>query len=65
MMIEELSEAIQEIIPGASVDCDNYGQIVVYTNKMENDDGEIVDFVDDEGQEFDSTIFDLDYMLEG
>ena len=45
-----IETAIRAIIPGASFDRDNYGQIIIYTDLMpsEDEDGILVDFVEPE-----------------
>lgn len=42
--IEELEEALLEIIPGCSLGTDKKGQIIVYTGLAENQDGDLIDF---------------------
>lgn len=48
MTFDELEEALEEIIPGFSIGEDNHGQLIIYTNLRQNDDGELEDFEEDE-----------------
>lgn len=36
-----LEQMIEQILPGAQFDVDNYGQIVIYTNLTEEDNGSL------------------------
>lgn len=48
---EELETAIANLIPGASIEKDNYGQIIIYTGLMVGMNNELVDFLEtDEDQ---------------
>ena len=47
-MSQKIIDAIRAVLPEASFDTDNYGQIVIYTNKMEDSNGEWVPFVESE-----------------
>jgi hypothetical protein len=53
MKTDDLLRAILAILPGASIDEDFEGQLVIYTDKKEDPDGNLIDFVsplpDDEG----------------
>lgn len=56
MNIEELEEALEDILPnGFQIETDNHGQIIIYTGLQQDDDGELVDFVqeDDEDEDVD------------
>jgi hypothetical protein len=47
MNLEELEEALEQILPvGFQIVTDDHGQVVIYTNLMEDEDadGELVDF---------------------
>lgn len=48
MTYEEFEKAIKKVLPEASIDTDNEGQIVIYTNLMLQDKGdgvsEVVEF---------------------
>lgn len=46
MKTKELEIAIANLIPGASIEKDNYGQIVIYTGLMIGLDDELVDFLE-------------------
>ena len=48
---EEMERRIRKVLPGASFDEDNDGQIVIYTDKMDGEDGKLIDFVAPEGDE--------------
>jgi len=49
MNIEELEEALEEILPaGFQIETDNRGQLIIYTGLRQDDDGELVDFDDDD-----------------
>ena len=55
MTFNELRLAIEELLPGAQLDEDNEGQIVVYTDLMIDAstrcrDSEVVPFVEEEDQ---------------
>lgn len=52
MNIEELEEALEDILPaGFQIDTDNHGQIIIYTGLQQDDDGELVDFVNEDEEE--------------
>jgi hypothetical protein len=56
MTLEDLEEALEELFPnGFEIDTDSEGQIIIYTNLMEDEDGELVEFEepDDEDTEYD------------
>lgn len=49
MNIEELEEALEDVLPnGFQIETDNHGQIIIYTGLRQDDDGELVDFVDED-----------------
>ena len=48
MTHKDLREAIEMILPGAQLDEDFNGQIIVYADLMIGDDGELVDYCEDE-----------------
>lgn len=50
MTFAELRFAIEELLPGAQLDEDNEGQIVVYTNLMVEGGCRVVPFVEEEDQ---------------
>lgn len=59
MTLEELEEALSDILPnGFSIEADSHGQIIVYTNLTEDEDGELIDFEgeDDEDPDFDGDL---------
>ena len=56
MTLEDLEEALEELFPnGFEIDTDSEGQVIIYTNLMEDEDGELVEFEepDDEDTEYD------------
>lgn len=44
MDMDELFRKILSILPNASFDEDNDGQIIIYTDKRESSDGEVIDY---------------------
>ncbi len=59
MNIEELEEALEEVLPnGFQIETDNHGQLIIYTGLRQDDDGELVDFVDEDEEDPD---FDPDF----
>jgi len=43
MLLEELQEALEELLPeGFSVDTSEDGELVIYTNLTESEDGELL-----------------------
>lgn len=54
MNIEELEEALAEILPaGFQIDTNKHGQIIISTNLTQDDDGELIDFESDEDEDLD------------
>lgn len=52
--LEDLEEALEDLFPnGFEIGVDNEGQIVIYTNLMEDEDGELVEFEENEDEEED------------
>lgn len=52
--IDELEEALDELFPnGYSIDTDSDGKIIVYTNLIKGDDGELLPFNEEESDDFD------------
>jgi hypothetical protein len=52
--IEELEEALVDVLgDGFRIDEDNQGQLVIFTGLREDDDGELVEYIDDEDLEED------------
>jgi hypothetical protein len=51
MTLYELGQKIESVLPGAVVDFDNQGQIVIYTGLMLNDENNVVELVIDECEE--------------
>jgi len=47
MIFQELIDALNQILPKSQLGEDNDGQIVVYTNLKEQENGELVDMDDD------------------
>jgi hypothetical protein len=49
MLLEELEEALGDILPpGFSIETDSHGQLIIFTGLSSDDDGELIDFEDDE-----------------
>jgi translation initiation factor 6 (eIF-6) len=60
MNLEELEEALEEVLPaGFQIETDNHGQIVIYTGLRQDDDGELVS-TDDTEEDFDPEFDRLD-----
>lgn len=60
MNIEELEEALSDILPaGFVIDFDKRGQVIVLTNLTQDEDGELVDFENDDDEEDDD--YDPDF----
>lgn len=60
MNIEELEEALEEILPGKfHLETDTNGQIIIFTGLTQDDDGELVDYVDEDEEEDED--FDPDF----
>lgn len=52
MNIEELEEALEDILPnGFQIETDNHGQLIIYTGLQQDDDGELVTFVNEDEDE--------------
>lgn len=48
MKIENLVDAIRDILPNAEFSNDNHGQLIIYTNKIVTEDDDVINFfVDD------------------
>ena len=47
-MSQNIIDAIRAVLPEASFEVDNLGQIIIYTNKMEDNSGEWIPFVESE-----------------
>ena len=61
MNIEELEEALDEILPGGfSIETDNHGQLIVYTGLTQEEDGELVTFESEEDEEVDPDLDPLE-----
>jgi len=48
---DDLMRAVLAILPGAQLEEDNYGQIIIYTDLAETSDGMLVDFDPEEDDE--------------
>lgn len=46
-MSQKIIDAIIAVLPEASFDVDNYGQVIIYTNKSEDENGNWVPFVEE------------------
>lgn len=51
MTFDDLMRKVLDIFPNATLDEDNYGQIVIYTDLMETKDGEVVPFTESFGED--------------
>ena len=48
MNLEDFRKNLQSTLPGVEIEYDNDGQIIIYTGLMVDDDGNVVDFKEDE-----------------
>lgn len=48
MTFNDLMQAILQVLPNATFDEDNYGQLIVYTDMCEDTDGNLIPFVETE-----------------
>lgn len=49
MNIEDLEEALDDLLPsGYQIENDKHGRIIIITNLVEDDDGELTDYDDNE-----------------
>ena len=69
MNIEDLQEALEEaladILPnGFEIDMDDDGQLIIYTGLTQDEDGDLVEFEDDEEDEEDEDLDDEDEDLD-
>jgi hypothetical protein len=53
----ELEEILEDLFPNFVLRKDNKGKIIIYTNSIEDDDGQIVS-----AEEFEESEFDEDYV---
>lgn len=44
MKIRDLERKVEKILPGATLDKDNQGQVVIYTGVMETEDHDLIPF---------------------
>lgn len=52
MNIEDLEEALEDLFPsGYRLDTDKKSQIVIFTGLVQDEDGELVEFEDEEDEE--------------
>lgn len=59
--IDELEEALDELFPnGYSIETDGDGKIIVYTNIIKGEDGELTPFDEEESDDFDPDLDPLD-----
>jgi hypothetical protein len=59
--LEELEEELSNILPrGFTIETDNNGQLVIYTGLSSDEDGELMEFEDDEDED---ESFDVDDEL--
>jgi len=60
MDILDLEEALDDIFPsGYSIDTDSHGQLIIFTNLTETDDGELETFDDAADEDFDPDLESL------
>ena len=50
MNLEELEEALSEILPGFQIETDRHGQIIIYTGMTQDEDGELLAMDDEDGE---------------
>jgi hypothetical protein len=49
MTLEELEEALEDILPpGFHIETNTAGELIIHTRLTQDDDGELIDFEDDE-----------------
>ena len=61
MNLEELEEALEELLPGFQISTDKHGQIIIYTGMIQDEDGELLTMDDDDGESsFDDDTEQLD-----
>lgn len=54
MNIEELEEALDEVLPaGYSIETDSHGQVIIFTGLSQDDDGELITFDSEEDEDVD------------
>jgi hypothetical protein len=52
MNIEELEEALEDILPaGFQIETDPHGQLIIFTGLAQDEDGELTDFEGDEEED--------------
>lgn len=56
MNIQDLEKKIRQILPSASLDVDNDGQIIIYTNLSEDDDGTLQNYAQSREDEIKSSM---------
>ena len=65
MTLEDLEEALQEILPtGFEIDVATNGQIIIYTGLSQDDDGQLVEFEYDEDEDDEEFDPDMEYLDE-
>ncbi len=52
MTFDEFMHKMQEAFPGATVDEDNYGQLIIYTDLMTDADDNVIPFVEQDDESF-------------
>lgn len=62
MNFEDLEEALDELLPpGYSIETDRHGQIIIFSNLKQDEDGELFAITDDEADpDFDNDFNPLD-----
>lgn len=66
MNIEEFEELLEEAFPNNSflIETDNNGQLVIYSGLQQDDDGELIEYEDEDDDEDDEEDEDADPDLE-
>lgn len=61
MNIEELEEALADVLPGSfSIETNKHGQIIIHTSLIQDEDGELVPAESEEDEEFDPDLDPLE-----
>jgi len=61
MNIDELEEALDELFPGGfSIETNKHGQVIVFTNLKQDEDGELLPFDSEEDEEIDPDLDPLE-----
>jgi hypothetical protein len=49
LTLADLKDTLDDLLPGCDFDLDENGQVIIYTNRIEDDDGELIDVDDIDG----------------